>query len=46
MDAMLESINSFNDREVGITQFVTSFYEDIDQFDLWMRYTKRGRAYP
>ena len=44
MDAMLESINSFNDREVGITQFVTSFYEDIDQFDLWMRYTEKGKG--
>lgn len=44
MDEMLESINSFNDREVGIAQFVTSFYEDIDQFDLWMRYAEKGNG--
>lgn len=44
MDAMLEAIKSFNDREVGLAQFVTSFYEDIDQFDLWSRYAEKGNG--
>lgn len=44
MEAMLESIKCFNDRDVGIAQFVTSFYEDIDQFDLWMRYAEKGNG--
>lgn len=44
LEAMLASNKNFNDREIGITQFVASFYENIDQFDLWMRYADKGNG--
>lgn len=44
MEAIFNSIKTFNDRELILSQFVVSFYENMDQLDLWMRYADRGRG--
>lgn len=42
MEFVYRSNKTFNDRNTGLSQFVISFYEDIDSFDLWLRYGGGG----
>lgn len=44
MEAVFRAGRTFDDRNAGITQFVLSLYEDIDNLDLWLRYGGSGRG--
>lgn len=44
MESVFKTSTIFNDRSTGLTQFVLSLYEDIDNMYLWLRYGDGGRG--
>ena len=44
MEAVFRENKSFDDRSSGLSQFVISFFEDIDNLDLWLRYGVGGKG--
>lgn len=44
MESVLRASKAFDDKSTGLSQFVVSLYEDIDNLDLWFRYGGGGRG--
>lgn len=42
MESVFRENRSFDDHKTGLTQFVYSLYEDVDDLDLWLRYGDNG----
>ena len=42
MESLFRANRSFDDHNTGLTQFVVSFYENVDDYDLWLRYGDGG----
>ena len=42
MESLFRRDRSFDDHSTGLTQFVFSFYENVDDYDLWLRYGNGG----